>query len=342
MSKFRYALLVLLIASSVSYAKSPKWQSIPPVVQVVTAKSQSWQQQIQATGSLSALEGIVVKPEIAGRVTQIYFKSGQDVKQGAKLVALDQEILQAQLSSNQATEILREQQFKRAIELYKLHALSKADYDTARANLISAKATVEQSQAQLQEATIVAPFSGRLGLREVSLGDYLNAGEAIVNLQKLDPLIVNFSIPEVYLNQIAVGNSVQIHSDAFPNQMYVGKVYAADSVVDPNTRTLAMRATVPNPDKQLLPGTFVEVSLMLGKSQNVIAIPQTALLSALDGAFVYKIINNKAIKTPVTVSSRNDQTAFISQGLKAGDVVVSDGGMKITQNNSIVQIAPTA
>src|SRR5262249_39307402 len=148
-------------------------------------------------------------------------------------------------------------------------------------------AQVAQAQANLNEAKIVAPFSGRLGLRQVSLGDYVTAGQTLVNLQSLDPIVVNFNVPEIYLGKTQVGDTVLIHSDAFSGKTFTGKVYAFDSVIDSNTRTLAMRAAIPNPDKKLLPGGFITVSLLVGNKQNVVIVPQTALVSDLNGTYVY-------------------------------------------------------
>src|SRR5262249_47463394 len=152
----------------------------------------------------------------------------------------------------------------------------QADYDTANANLITAQAQAAQAVAQLDQATINAPFDGRIGLRQVSVGDYVTAGENIVNLQSLDPIVVNFSVPEIYLNQVHIGDMIRIHSDSFADQSFEGRIYAMDSLIDPTTRTLAARAKISNPEKKLLPGAFVEVSLFAGQKQTVAVVPQTA------------------------------------------------------------------
>jgi membrane fusion protein (multidrug efflux system) len=333
-----FLLLTLNWGVNALAAKAPEMP--PPVVQVVAAQAQDWQPQITATGSLAALQGITVKSEIPGRITAIYVKSGQDVKQGQKLFALNQDILQAQLQSNQANLVLRQEQFKRSQLLIKTHAIAAADFDTARANLLTAQAQMQQAQAQLDQAVIKAPFAGRLGLRSVSLGDYVSPGQALINLQSLDPIIVNFSVPEVYLSQIHRGDRVQLQTDAFPNQVFSGIVYATESQINADTRTLSMRASIPNPDKKLLPGGFVTLTLGAGKSTPVIVIPQTALASSLQGNYVYKVVNNKAVKTPVTVLYRSEQQAYITQGLQVGDSVISDGQLKINGNNTPVIVAP--
>lgn len=327
-----------LLFSVFALAKGPSDFKMPPVVQTATVKSITWQNQATFIGSLSSLNGVTIKPEIASRITSIAFQSGQDVKKGDLLVSLDQDILQAELKSNQANLQLRQEQFKRAQELYKLHAIATADLESSRANLASAKASYDQANAQLKQAVIVAPFNGRLGLRQVSVGDYVSSGQAIINLQALDPIVVNFSVPEVYLSQLSNKSAVEVTSDAFPGQVFKGKIYAFDSTIDPQTRALAVRAEIANPEKNLLPGAFVNINLSLGTERTVIKIPETALVSSLNGLFVYKVINNKAVKTPVTVLQRDAQNAYITQGLKNGDVIVTAGQLKITGDNQPITV----
>jgi membrane fusion protein (multidrug efflux system) len=337
MRKFLLVTILLIFSLSPAFAKKPGgFQMPPPIVSAEAAKAQQWQESTQATGSLSAFQGIVVKPEISGRVTKIYFKSGQDVTQGTPLIALNQDILQAQLKLYKANLVLRQQEFKRAATLAKTHAMSRADFDTANANLITAEAQVDQATAQFNQTVIAAPFTGRLGLRLVSLGDYVNAGQNIVNLQSLDPIVVNFSVPEIYMNKVAIGDWVSIRSDSFPNQVFKGKVYAFDSVVDANTRTLSIRASIPNSNKILLPGAFVEVTLFFGPIQTIVTVPQTAVVSDLDGTYVYKVVNNKAVKTKVKIAKLSDQLAYIKNGLKANDMIVTSGQIKITEDNSAI------
>ncbi|MGB6976682.1 MAG: efflux RND transporter periplasmic adaptor subunit [Gammaproteobacteria bacterium] len=301
----------------------------PAVVAVAEVQEQGWQDQVHSTGTLTADQGIMVKAEVPGRVTRVYFKSGQNVKQGEPLVELDQSILRAQLQLYEAQLHLNELQYKRYSDLYKKHFVSTSDYDTAAANLQSTKAQVAQVQAQLAQMLIKAPFSGKLGLKQVDLGDYVTAGQILVNLQDTDPLRVDFSVPETSLSKVAIGDTVLIRTNSYPDQTFKGKVYAFEASIDPNTRTLAMRANIPNKDNKLIPGSFVDVTLLLGKTQKLWVIPQTALVSSLQGDFVYRAINGHAVKTPVVVQKRSAQQAVISSGLAAGDKVVTDGQLKI-------------
>lgn len=312
----------------------------PAVVSAAIAVAQPWQQHIEATGSLAAFQGIVLKPEIAGRITQIFFKSGQDVKQGDPLIQLNPNILQAQVAQDKANAALAQRQYQRYQNLLKEHAVAKADYDTAETTMDADQAMVNQANAQLKQTLITAPFTGRLGLRQVSIGDFVTPGQTLVNLQALDPIVVNFSLPEIYLNKLSVGDSVIIHSEAFPNQTFTGKIYALDSMIDPSTRTLAVRASIANPDKKLLPGGYVQVTVLVGKAQSVIRIPQTAIVSDMSGTYVYRIIDGKAVKTPVVVAARENENSIIQSGINAGDQVITDGQIKINQNNAPVMVAP--
>jgi membrane fusion protein (multidrug efflux system) len=341
----KIVLLVCLLGGLFSLpclAKSgPKGMQMPPAaVAISEVQAQDWQEQVHSTGTLTADQGILVKAEVPGRVTHIYFTSGQQVKQGAPLVELDQSILSAQLQLYQAQLHLNELQYQRYSDLYKKHYVSTSDYDTAAANLQTTKAQVAQVQAQLAQMLIKAPFSGKLGLKQVDLGDYVTAGQVLVNLQDIDPMRVDFSVPEIFLSKVAVGNTLLIRTNSYPNQVFKGQVYAFEASIDPNTRTLAIRAHIPNTDNKLIPGSFVDVTLLLGQSQKLLVIPQTALVSSLTGDFVYRAIEGKAVKTPVVVQKRSNHQAIISAGLTLGDKVITDGQLKIPFDNAPIMVAP--
>ncbi len=314
----------------------------PAIVESAPVKSQNWQTEIQAIGTLSASQGVVIKPEVGGRVTAIYFRSGDYVKANAPLIQLDPEILKAQVAVSQAKVVLSKANYDRISQLFKKHVSSGAEMDTALSTYQADKATLAQNEALLKQTLIRAPFEGRLGLRTVNLGDCINAGDPITNLADLDPIRVEFSLPEVYLAQAANGLTVEVHAKAFPQRTFLGKVYACDAMIDPNTRSLAMRASIPNNDQKLIPGIFVEVTLLTGKPQKILTVPETALSYSENGQYVYKIVKNLAIKTEVkTGLHKNDQVAILS-GLKEGDVVVSVGQFKIVGDKAPVMVAGTA
>lgn len=221
--------------------EGPGMGGMPPtVVEIAKAKTQHWQDSIAATGSLRAQQGIVLRNEVVGRVTKISFHSGQTVTAGQTLVDLNPAILKAQLAYDTAQVTLNKNEFDRINQLYKKKYRSKQDLDKAQANLSSAHANEDKTKAQLNQLIIKAPFSGKIGLRKISLGDYLAAGTAIANLQKLDPMYVDFSLPQVYLKQLKIDEQIKIHSRSYPKQQFHGKVLAFDSLINPDTRSEAV------------------------------------------------------------------------------------------------------
>lgn len=328
-------ILLVLILAGCCIGCGQKGGMPPVVVEAATAKAQNWQDQIEAIGTLSANQGIVIKPEIGGRITAIYFRSGDEVKANAPLVQINPDIIKEQLAAAQAKVIFSKANLSRVQTLFKMqvgslkHISSQSDLDTALSNYQADVAAVNQYQAMLNQTLVRSPFEGKLGLRLVNLGDFVTAGEALTNIQDLDPLRVDFSIPETYLSQLSIGDIILISSRTYPNEHFEGKVYALDSSIDPNTRTLGVRASVPNKDGKLLPGGFVEVKLLTGKPRQVVVVPEIALGSEAEGSFVYKINGNMAIKTKVTAGEHKDNQVIILQGLKPGDQVVAAGQFKI-------------
>lgn len=325
----------LLHYNTVIAAKSAK---IPPVfVEAITITGSDHQEEISATGSLISIPGIVVKPEISGRITKIYFKSGDTVAAGAPLVEINTDVIKAQLADAMAQTSLAKAQFGRAAELYKTKDISKDAFERAKANIASAEARLENMQAQLRQANIVAPFAGKLGLSQISIGDYVNAGQSVlVNLQTMDPLSVDFSIPENYLSKVAIGQTVLLRTDAYPQEVFTGKVEAIESLINQKNRTLSIRASVPNKDGRLLPGAFVETTLQLSKQQKLIMVPQTAIVYSPSGNYAFKIINNKAQKIAVTIGERDSNNIIIKSGINLGDTIITAGQLKISDGSPVI------
>lgn len=339
-------IFTVLLATTTIFAKpkSAASQMPPAVVSIAPVKLSTWQDSIDATGSLAAFNGTIIKAETAGRITKILFKSGTAVKAGTPLVQIYPDVLKAQLDQAKAQLAFDQSDYDRASQLSKNKYMSASDLEQKQATLQSSQAKVNQLAAELSQTLITAPFDGQLGLRQVSLGDYVSAGTPIVNLESLDPIRVDFSIPEVYLNKIKVGQTVLIKSRAFPNQSFNGKIYAMNAAIDPDTRSLDCRATVPNKQMNLVPGAFVEVYPQLGTPQQLIIIPQTAIVYAADGAYVY-LVNEKhqAIKTKVKLGQKLDQNRVIIQsGLKPGDQIITDGQVKIQSGDPVMSAADAA
>lgn len=330
-------LFVLIAVGALFYAKHvPSDARIPPVlVESTKTTLATWQDSIQAVGSLSASQGIVVKAETSGRITAIYFHSGDKVKAGDPLIQINPAILKAQLDAAVAQTKLSHADYQRGLTLYKKKVFAKADLDKLAAIYQANLAKQAQMQAALDQTLIRAPFSGHLGLRWVNQGDFIDPNKPIVNLEAIDPLRVDFNIPGTQAGQVMIGSKVLIHSDAYPDKIFVAKVYALDSQIDSDTRSLAIRASLNNAQGELLPGAFVDVSIQLGQAETLVIVPETAVNVDQNGSFVYRVIDHRAIKTPVTVRFHQDGKVGLSTGLDAGDIIISVGGFKVNPNVSV-------
>ena len=310
-------------------------QMPPTAVTVAKAKQEQWYNQVKATGTMSAFQGVMVEAEVSGRVTNIYFDEGTEVKQGDPLVQIYPDILEAQLQRNEAALKLAMLDYERGVELYKKRAISRQDLDTLTSSLQQNEANVAQTQAQLAQHNITAPFSGLLGLNLIDLGSQVAPGQSIVQLQQVDPIRVQFTVPEVYLDELSMGQDVTI-KPGYGNKTYTGSVYALDSGVNPNNRSLGIRARIPNQGRELIPGTFAEVTLFAGKKHTVITVPQTSITYSSQGIYVYQVEDNKAVRTTVTIGLRKGDEVEVTSGLDVGDVVVTAGQIKLTNNAPVV------
>lgn len=323
--------LLALIAWSIKMIVfPPKRHPIlgPQVVQAMKARQDNWQDKIQATGSLSANQGVVVSPETSGMVTEILFKSGDYVEKGTLLVQLDPSVDQAALDSALSQIPLDKSQYKRALDLYKKNVGSKQDLDTAQANLAQAQANAAKARAELALKSIEAPFSGQLGLRKIDVGDFLNAGTPIVSLEEIDPMRVEFTVPQRYVPKIKSGEKVVMTSDSYPGRTFTGTVYATDSTLDTNTRSIGVWASIPNDDHSLTPGSFVNVTLYTGEPKEVVVIPQQAIVYNDVSDFVYVVESGKAVKSDVKVTQTEGKWVSVT-GIKSDDTVVVSGQNKL-------------
>lgn len=330
-------LLGLIIASAVFYSTKTVGNATPPVmVEAIQCQLQPWQNSIHAVGSLSANQGVVIKAETSGRLTAIYFRSGDDVKAGDPLVQLNPDILQAQLDAAKAQTELSYADYQRGLSLYKKKVFAKADLDKISANYHADIAKQAQAQAALAQTLIRAPFSGRLGLRLVNQGDTIDPSKPIVDLEAINPLRVDFAIPGTQASQINIGSKVLIHTSAYPNKTFIATLYAKDAEIDVDTRSLSLRASLSNPQQLLLPGAFVDVTVELGQPLSLIIVPETAVDVDQDGSFVYRIIHHKAIKTPVTIQFHQDGKIGVNTGLHPGDTIISVGGFKVHNDSTVI------
>lgn len=317
--------------------------SLPQTVSTATAEYSEWQPQVLAVGSLRAIHGVEVTTEVAGLVRRVDFKSGSDARAGQTLVQLNADPDIAQLQALMAEANLAALTYHRDLIQYQAQAIGRAQLDTDAANL---KSTREQEAAQaalVAKKTVRAPFSGRLGITTVNPGQYLNAGDPIVTLESVNPIYVDFRLPQDDLSRVAVGQAVHVTADAFPGSAFEGRITSIDPLVDPSTRNFEAEATIRNPQQKLLPGMFVRTAVDSGARQRYLTLPQTAITYNPYGETVY-LVRNPA--TPgghptaeqifVTLGpARGDQVAVI-KGLEAGDVVVSSGQMKIKDGTQLI------
>jgi membrane fusion protein (multidrug efflux system) len=316
----------------------------PPATTVATASVQLERitRQIEAVGSLRSNEAVVVRPEIAGRIVEILFDEGQPVRRGTPLFRLDAAIAQAQLEQAKASLALSRANFDRAVDLYRRQVGTERARDEATAKLRVDEAAVALAQATLDKMTIVAPFDGIIGLRRVSVGDYLTPGQDLVNLENIDQLKVDFRIPEIYSGRLAVGQSVRIRLDAIPDAVYEGKVYAIDPAHDPNGRAVILRARLDNRDRQLRSGMFARVVLMIEDRQEAIVVPETALVPIGEDQFVYRYVDGKAVLTKVKIGQRRRGRVEIVEGLARDAVIVSEGALKLRDGLPVRAVAANA
>ncbi len=317
----------------------------PPHVSSVHVVSEVWHPRLDSVGSLEAINGVTVTTEASGIIMDIGFTSGAMVEKGEYLLQIDNSLDVQNLKNNQAQLTLAQLDFNRKEKLYRTNAVSKSDYDNSLAQLRQSQAQVDKTLVQIAQKRIQAPFAGQVGISQVNVGQYLTPGSDIVTLQALDPLYVNFSLPQRYLSKIHQGQVVSLVSDAYPDKTFVGKVTAVNSVISDNTRNVNIQATVDNLDLILYPGLFVNVQLHLADENQVLSLPQTAVDYSLYGDVVYLIeqqqdsdgktitvVKQRAVKTGV----RKDDKVQIVTGLKAGDKVVRDGQLKLTNGVQVI------
>ena len=324
----------------------------PQTVATAVAQLSNWQENVEAVGSLRAVRGADLSLELAGVVDKIEFKSGQDVKVGDVLLRLRNDDDVAKLESLEAVAKLAKITYDRDLKQYKAQAVSQATIDSDAANLKNSNAQVEQQRAIVDKKILRAPFDGNLGLRQVDLGQYLAPGTLIVTLQALRPIYADFLLPQQALDKIEVGQPVTAKTDTYPGKTFKGKITAINPKVDTSTRNVQVRATIENPDKQLVPGMYVTVDTEVGEPRKMVTLPQTAISYNSYGDLVY-VVEEKGKgpdgKPQLTVRqtfvavgpTRGDQVA-ITKGLKEGTTVVTAGQMKLRNgvpvvvNNSVV------
>ena len=326
-------------------AQNASFQPPPEAVTTVRATQDQWPATVEAIGTVEAVQGVMVAADLPGLVSRIEFDSGRKVRRGEVLVRLDTRQEQAQLTAANAQRSLSSVNFERMRGLREKGITSQAEFDRAAAEDKQALARTGEMQAAIGRKTIRAPFSGVLGIRQVNLGQYLNPGDPIVSLQSLDPIYVNFAVPQQQVAELQVGREVGVTAEGTTKIRGAGKITAINSVVDEATRNIEVQATLPNPDGTFRPGMFVRAQVVLGEATPIIALPASAINYAPYGDSVFIV---GQMKTPdgkpyngvrqqfvKLGASRGDQVAVVS-GVKPGDEVVSSGVFKLRSGAAVV------
>lgn len=301
----------------------------PVAVEAVKVVTAALPQTLTAVGSLRSDESVVLRPEVAGRVSAILFREGQRVSKGAPLVRLDTSINDADVQQTRANLTLAKTKYQRAIDLQKQGFVSAQARDEAENNLRIAEAALALSQAKFAKTEIKAPFSGVIGLRQISVGDYVKEGADMVNLEAIDPLKVDFRIPEVYVSQLRAGQALDVSLDAQPGRTFSGQVYAVNPLVDAAGRSVVVRAVVRNPDTALHPGMFARVRLITRDVKDALVVPEEAIVPQGDEQFAFRVVDGRAQRVKVEVGQRREGRAEILKGLDRDDIVVTAGQLKI-------------
>jgi membrane fusion protein (multidrug efflux system) len=348
---FQFVFKPQMIKSFMSQMKPP-----PVTVTAEAARTDKWIERLTSIGTMIASQGVDVTSQVAGIVTEVLIESGAEVEQGTRLVQLDTSVEVADLASAIATQREAEVAYERQADLMQKRVTSEANLDTARAKRETAQAAVKRIQAVIAQKGIVSPFGGRLGIRKVEKGQYVSAGLALVSLQALNPIRVDFPMPEQQIGKLRVGQPIELTVDAYPNQVFGGEIQSLDARVAQDTRTLLVRGLLPNQERKLLPGMFANVTVLVGEAADVVTVPRTAVTYSLygDSVYVVKPAPAKDGKAPPAAKAgqppeqplvverryvrtgqvREDRVA-ITFGLAKGEEVVTTGQLKLNPGASI-------
>ena len=310
------------------------------LISATEATTESWTPAIKAVGSIEAVNGIGVANEVPGVIEEISFESGDTVKRGDVLVRLNAAIDEAAVRTRRAEAQLAEQEFKRIADLLPKRAVSQSQYDQAKANFDTAEARVNEDEARLNKKTIRAPFDGTLGIRMVDQGEYIATGTSIVEINMLDPIYVDYTLSEKDLPMVATGYPVVARVAAVPEHTFEGEVTAINTSVNPQTRTVRIRATLDNSENRLRPGMFATIQTRQPKDDQVVTVPRTAISYNTYGDFVFVVEENDngdlvVNRRTITTGETRDTRAAVLSGLKAGDTVVAKGLLRLRAGQKV-------
>jgi membrane fusion protein (multidrug efflux system) len=313
----------------------------PVAVEVAAVKTARLQDDATAIGTLRSNEAVVVRPEISGRINQINFVEGRPVQKGQLLIALDASVNAAEVLQAKANLALAETNYRRTTELEREKFVSSNAKDQALNGLRVAQATLALAEARLAKTEIRAPFAGVIGIRQVSVGDYVKEGQDLVTLEDISSLKVDFRLPELLLTDLKRGQTVEVASDAIPGRTYAATLEAIDPLIDQNGRAVILRARLKNTDGQLRPGMFVRTRVILAERPRALTVPEEALIPVGADQYVFRVAADKATRVKVKTGLRRDARVEIIEGLQAGDLVVTAGQLKLRDGATVRIGGPT-
>jgi membrane fusion protein, multidrug efflux system len=310
------------------------------------AATEDWIPTLPAIGTLRAVQGIDLAPQVGGIVRAIHFESGERVEAGSLLVELDDEVEQADLKSTLAQLQESNLDLGRQQELFERGNTAQASLDASVARRETAAAAVERIRALIDQKALVAPFSGLLGIRNVNLGEYVSPGTPLVALQQLDPIYADFPLPEQNLGLLAIGQDVEIRIDAYPGEIFTGQIESIDARIDQETRSILVRTVVGNADQRLLPGMFANVNVLAGNAESLVVVPRTAISYSLYGDSIYVVVEQPGVEgqEPMQVAERRfvrvgearGSTVAVLDGIEPGEIVVTSGQLKLRPGAPVV------
>jgi membrane fusion protein (multidrug efflux system) len=313
----------------------------PATVTAEPARTERWIDKVRAIGTLVAIEGVDVAPQLGGMVTDYYFDSGKDVEKGDKLVKLDTSVEEADLADKKATLQQANLDYDRQSKLVKTSAVSQATLDQTIAKRDSAAASVQHMEAIITQKTITAPFAGRLGLRHVEKGQYVSPGQSLVWLQSLDPIWVDFPVPEVSVGKFTKGSTIALTADAYPGQLFKGEVESFDAKLSQDARMLMVRARVPNPDRKLLPGMFANVAVLAGSAKDFVTVPRTAVTYGLYGDSVWVVKESTPEPAPAPTPTAAAEPVVTPAAADAAPTIAIPAEPKLSVDRRFVRVGPT-
>ena len=332
----------LFVQDKISQAISNMPEQEFPVT-TTTIKKQSWQPQVDAIGFVEPLQGVTISNQLAGIISRIDFNNGVEVKKGQVLIRLDDEVEKANLTSKRVQLPAAKADYKRLVKLYSQKSVSKQDLDNAEAKYLTLEADIKSLQATIKRKVIKAPFSGIIGIRNVHLGEFIQAGSEIVRLEDIKTLKIRFTIPQNQLAKVKVGQIINVNVDAYPSKNFIGHISAIEPAVFQQSGLIQIQAEIPNPDEKLRSGMFAKVNVQLPKLENQIVIPQTAINYALYGNTVYVVHtiseDGKSVlrvsQVDITVTERNGNLALVRGNLQSDDQIVTTGQIRLSNNSKV-------